>query len=170
MNPQTRRGGSAAEGNLLVSETVGSTVSSANADCAGASVASCPSVPPRSLSAPAAPRHPGWRRRQPARLFRPKAPAARWVPESCSEPNGRLQHGSRQAAVPPVKCHGRGCQEHEAALSAAKPRTGVVLPRRSGCRSGARPRLFCCLRNSRAAVLAFLQKRGKKLFQNISHT
>lgn len=46
----------------------------------------------------------------------------------------------------------------------------AVLPRRSGCQSGAQPRLLCCLWNSRAAVLAVLQKRGKKLFQNISHT
>lgn len=165
MNPQTRRGGSAAEGNLLVPETVGSTVSSANADCAGASVASCPSVPPRTLSAPAAPRHPGWRRRQPARLFRPKAPAARWVPESCSEPNGRLQHGSRQAAVPPVKCHGRGCQEHEVALSAAKPRTGVVLPRRSGCRRGAQPRLFCASGTPGLLFLHFYRREGKNCFK-----
>lgn len=124
MNPQTRRGGSAAEGNLSVSETVGSTVSSANADCAGASVAPCVSVRLRTPRAPAAPRHPGWRRRQPARLLYQKLPLPDGLLESCCERSGRLQHGSQPAALHPVKCHGRGCQEHEFALSAAKPRTG----------------------------------------------
>lgn len=92
--------------------------------------------------------------------------------ESCYELNWRLQHSSQEAAVYPVKRHGRGCQQHEFALSAAKPRTGrgpaKIVRLSEQCTASAF--LLPLDHHSKAAVLAFLQKRGKKLFQNISHT